>query len=474
VKRIPGSFRDPAGQVFAVQKQIFRTINPVAGESYKTLRDTGVYSALIESGQLIAHRECSRQEAVWRDLQTNPSFLLEHPRLDVVSYPYEWTFSALRKAALFHLNLQRMLLEKNVVLSDASAYNVQFKGAQPFLIDTLSLRPYRNGEYWLAHQQFCEQFLNPLLLHAYTGILPQPWYRGNLEGIPLQDTARLMPRRSYLSFGSVSNVLLPALLQRRAMRNSKLGPDQQPRREFPKSAYASMVDRLIGLIAGLRPYEKNKSRSKTVWQDYETEAAYESDDELEKRRFISSYVSRTNPKLLLDLGANSGKYSEIACKSGASHVIAVDSDHGAAERCFARSEALNLPQTTLLVDLANESPAQGWNQNERIGFSQRFNCDGLLALAVVHHMSLGRNIPLADVVQWIMALAPQGIIEFPMPDDPQVSKLVRFKSDILAGYTLQVFESAIRKHGRIIEQTILPKSRRVLFWYQTGYREGSK
>ncbi|MCH8816049.1 MAG: class I SAM-dependent methyltransferase, partial [Chloroflexi bacterium] len=92
----------------------------------------------------------------------------------------------LRRAALHYLDLHLDLLERNFTLSDASAYNIQFRGTRPVFIDVLSIRPYREGEYWTGYRQFCEQFLNPLLLVAVSGIPYQAWFRGNIEGIPVE------------------------------------------------------------------------------------------------------------------------------------------------------------------------------------------------------------------------------------------------------------------------------------------------
>ena len=105
--------------------------------------------------------------------------LLEHPRVPFISYPYEWSASLLRKAALHHLDTQLEALERGFTLSDATAYNVQFVGPKPVFIDHLSFRPYRDGEIWAGHRQFCMQFLNPLIIWSRLGIAPNPWYRGN-------------------------------------------------------------------------------------------------------------------------------------------------------------------------------------------------------------------------------------------------------------------------------------------------------
>ena len=84
------------------------------------------------------------------------------------------------------------------MLSDATAYNIQFIGTRPLFIDVLSFVRYREGQVWKGHKQFCEQFLNPLLLHAYFGISHNAWFRGALEGVAVDDLAALLPwwRRS--------------------------------------------------------------------------------------------------------------------------------------------------------------------------------------------------------------------------------------------------------------------------------------
>ena len=87
-------------------------------------------------------------------------------------------------------------------MTDASAYNVQFIGPDPVFIDHLSFRKYVDGEFWAGHRQFCEQFINPLLLQSVLGVPHNAWYRGALEGVPrviglapAVVTASIEPRR---------------------------------------------------------------------------------------------------------------------------------------------------------------------------------------------------------------------------------------------------------------------------------------
>jgi ribosomal protein L11 methylase PrmA len=457
-----GSFRDPSGHVFLHEGRVLRTVEKLGQVAYEHVRDLGILTELQSQGRIVDCRELAPNNPVYRKFSERPAYILEHPKLDAITYPYEWTFSALKDAALFHLQLQRELLTRDVALSDASAYNVQFIGSKPVFIDILSLRGYQDGEYWLAHRQFCEQFLNPLLLHAYGGAEPNAWYRGSLEGISTEALAPLLPNRSRLSLAMMANVFLPATLQARARRQVTNESFSVPARKLPKTAFAGLLQQLTGLIASL----KVPAAHQTTWQGYGEDPGYQDADRSAKRQFVEEFIRATEPKLLLDLGCNTGEYSELALASGAHSVVGIDSDHGAADAAYNRAKSRQLAMNTLFVDLANESPSQGWRQAERRGFFDRFNADAILALALVHHLALGRNIPIDRVVDWIMGQAPQGIIEFPLPDDPQVKKLSRFKGQLLPGYTLAAFIDAVGRRGRIVRQSALSGSGRTLLWYQ--------
>ena len=47
----------------------------------------------------------------------------------------------------------------------------------------MSIKEYSEGEFWTGHKQFCESFLNPLVLKSKLGVDYNNWFKGNLEGI---------------------------------------------------------------------------------------------------------------------------------------------------------------------------------------------------------------------------------------------------------------------------------------------------
>jgi ribosomal protein L11 methylase PrmA len=455
-----GSFRDPAGHVYQLDGRILRTVSERAAGDYEYVRDCGLLHRGADAGWLVQTKEVGREEAgAWGK---DARYLLEHPRLPFISYPYEWSFPALKAAALLHLDIQLMALEEDVSFSDASAYNVQFLGSRPIFIDVLSFRRYRAGEFWIGHRQFCEQFLNPLLLRALLGVPYNAWYRGGLEGITAQQLNRVLPFRQKLSWNVMSQVLLPARWQQRA--TEKLADDRIARlreRQLSRTAYLGLLKQLRDWIARLEPLDTGR----TVWGEYETSHTYASEEETAKRSFVAQFVEQTRPAMLWDLGCNAGAYSELALEAGAAGVIGFDSDHGALERAFARAQSRQLNFQPLFLDAADPSPGQGWNGVERRALQARAEAQAVLALAFVHHLAIGRNIPLDQVVHWIVSLAPAGIIEFVQKSDPTVRQMLALREDIFDHYTVEVFVAALESRCRVVRSQEVSGTGRTLFQY---------
>lgn len=455
----PGSFRDPSGHVFLQNDRVFRTVTDRAVADYEFVRDSGVLEEFAAAGRLVESREIDLR--LVGAAGEGARHVLEHPRLPYVSFPYEWPFSVLKAAALLHLDLHLDLLERDITLSDASAYNVQFRGARPLFIDVLSLRRYRDGEYWVGHRQFCEQFLNPLLLRALLGVPHNAWYRGSLEGLSASDLARLLPLRSKLSWKVLSHVVLQAKFDRKATLEPERSIDRVRQGRLSKTAFCGLLTQLRGWIARLQPADTGP----TTWSDYAETHSYGSDEEAAKRRFVAEFVQQTKPGLMFDLGCNVGDYAVVALESGARDVIGFDFDQRVLETAFARATSQGLSLLPLFLDAANPSPDQGWQQAERAGFAQRARADALLALAFEHHLAIGRNVPLAQLLPWLTGLASAGVIEFVPKSDPTVQRMLALREDIFTGYDEAAFESCLAKSARIVRDEVVSEHGRRLFWY---------
>ena len=102
----------------------------------------------------------------------------------------------------FNLNLQKWCN-----FNWCSAYNIQFDTYKPVFIDVLSIKKYENGEYWKAHKQFCENFLNPLILKSKKDIDFNNWFKGNLEGITTKDLNSILNFKDKFSFNIFTKLL---------------------------------------------------------------------------------------------------------------------------------------------------------------------------------------------------------------------------------------------------------------------------
>ena len=463
------SYRDPAGNVLISKGRVFRTIAESAWDNFRLVQASGILDKLSASGRVVATWPVSLADApveLANILAYGNCLLVEHQRVPFISYPYEWSFTFLKRAALHHLDLHLDLLQSNFTLSDASAYNIQFIGTRPIFIDILSIRPYVEGEYWVGYRQFCEQFLNPLLLTSITGVSYNGWFRGKTEGISVEDMAMLLPLRSKVSWQVLLHVVLHGYMSAKARSASAisghLSVTSNRVRPMKKSALIWLIGSLRNWIAEFKPI----GVAGTVWQDYERNTSYAYSEEEAKRSFIARYIGHRKPTEVLDLGCNKGSYSQLVLSVGATRVLGIDFDAAAIEGAVERADELKLNLLPLIIDGMNPSPNQGWAQREWLGFKERINADGILALAFLHHLVIGRNVPMANAVDWLVGLAPSGVIEFVPKHDPMVQRMLENREDIFPNYHIDVFRQELGLRVAVVNESVISKSGRTLFEYQ--------
>jgi ribosomal protein L11 methylase PrmA len=455
----PASFRDPDSQVVIADGRIFRLLSARGAENLDAIARCGLLDTLRQREWIQpfepAELDVTAVSAV------KPAMVVEQKPIPFITYPYEWSFSLLQAAALLHLDIQIAALKQNFSLVDASAFNVQFIGPRPVFIDLTSFRPYREGEYWLGHQQFLNQFLNPLLLAAFVGVPFAPWFRGGIAGIPTSDLHRLIPFHRRLSWRMLTNVELPAFFQRQALNKSKSGLDPTKQRSFPRSAYEAMLTQLRDWIAALALNAKV-----SPWSRYERQNTYSDEGHRQKREFVEKFISEYRPATVWDMGCNKGEYAELAIRSGANRVVGFDSDLEVLEASFRRAVHERLNFLPLCFDASNPSPNQGWAQTERKGIWERRNADMVLALAFLHHLVIGSTVPLRAAVAWLVDLAPRGIIEFVTKQDSTVREMLSTREDIFHDYTEQRFAQILLEKAKVVAERRIQNGSRILFAFE--------
>lgn len=451
--QVAGSFRDPNGFVFVSEGAIFRQVNQSYQKNYDLLLSSGLYDELVGLRLLIQHSESEHR--LQNDDQVYKVLLPQ--QIPFISYPYEWSFSQLKDAALTTLKIQKLALNHDMVLKDASAYNVQYFDGGPLLIDTLSFEAYHEGRPWVAYRQFCEHFLAPLLLMSLKDVRLNQLLRIHIDGIPLDLAASLLPKRTYLNLGILMHLHLHARAQRR-YADSSAAPTLLNRKRLDKRALINICDSLRSAIEGL-----TWDHGHTTWTHYYEGDSYEKEGMIDKHEIVSEFIDIVDPGCIWDMGANTGTFSRLASGRGVL-TVSIDSDPGVVEANYLRTkQEQDKYLYPLLVDLANPSAAIGWANNERETLVERCKADCILALALIHHLAISNNVPLSRIADYFATLAQWLIIEFVPKTDKKVQTLLSSREDIFQEYKQSSFERIFGKSFEFVRSRSIANSDRVLY-----------
>ena len=445
------SFRDPSGFLFYEEGKLLRQVNAGYKNDYDLLMSSGLYDSLVEKRLLIPHHEIAGHNG----LNNNTYKVIEPEKVSFISYPYEWSFSQLKDAALVTLEIQKTALQHGMTLKDGSAYNIQFHKGKPVFIDTLSFEIYREGKPWEAYKQFCQHFLAPLALMSYTDIRLNQMLKLYMDGIPLDLTSRLLPFKTKVSFSTLMHLHLHAKSQTKYESKGTAG-------KGIKIKYSNLLALIDSLSSMVRTFKlKNQS---TEWGDYYTFTNYTDTSFAHKKEIIDRYILDIHPSTLWDLGANTGEFTRIASQHGV-NCIAFDIDPLAVESnyIFVKQQDITniLP---LVMDLTNPSPSIGWSNDERMGFKERPLPDAVIALALIHHLAISNNLPFAKIARFLSELSENLIIEFVPKSDSQVKILLESRKDIFGDYHEDAFVKEFEVFFDIKAKEKVGGSERTIYW----------
>ena len=457
ISKNQGSFKDPYGSVYEFGDKILRGVKSpksfeikefLRSDFYKSKENEIVKTTLLKKEELI-------QLGLSNDLINNYDLWLEHEKIDFITYPYEWSFEYIKKAAVFHLDLQILSLKAGYQIKDSSAFNIQFVNGKPIFIDILSFEKYNDGDYWIGYKQFCEHFLAPLLINSELNIDHNTFFRGDIGGLDLNLISKLMPIKSFFKPLIFFHIHLHAFSMKNIYSTSK---KKIEKKKIKKANLIALVETIKSKI------EKIKLNKKTYWSSYENENSYSDISIQKKTDVVSDFVKKYKLEKVLDLGCNTGKFSEISFLAGAKKVIGLDFDSGAIDIACQKKFFIDKDFTPLVYDLTNPSPSLGWDLKERVPIKNRLkHIDGLICLALIHHLTFSKNIPLSDTINFFSKLAKYALIEFVPKEDEMVASLLQNREDVFFDYDQENFQKYMSKNYEILSIIDIPSSKRKLF-----------
>lgn len=453
----PGSYRDRNGAVFYRDGAVYRGISANALRNWERLSATTFFADQVARGSIVPTGRVA--PGVFPGVEGEWAALLKHERIGFISYPYEWPFSMLKDAALLHLELMLQALAHGMILKDSSSYNIQWRGAAPVFIDVPSFETLREGEPWIGYRQFCELFFYPLMLQAYKGVDFRPFLRGSIDGIPAPTMRGLMSARDLLRPGVLMHVVAQAALQRRYSAGGNVR-DSLAEAGFDKRLIVANVEKLRKIVSVMRP-----AGSKTIWADYAQSHSYDAAEFEAKRDFVERAVRSRSWSLVWDLGCNTGNFSRIAAEN-ADLVVAMDGDWMAIERLYQEQKARTDVRKilSLVVNLSDPSPSQGWRGLERKSLPDRGRPELTLCLALIHHIVIGANIPMRDFLDWLAGLGTSLVIEWVGRDDEMVKTLLANKDDQYDDYSAEKFEALLAERFDVADKGPLKGGKRMIYF----------
>ena len=446
------TFRDPAGSVEVRPDGAYRSVRAPFDTEILAFLKLPLASELVAQGRLVASEVVSEMAEI---------LVLRHPRISFQSYPWEWSPGMWLAAAELTLTMCSDLVSEGWQLKDATPLNVLFRGARPVFVDVLSIeRVDPNQPIWLAYGQFVRTFLLPMLAHSRLG-WPLQLSLTRRDGYEPEEVYPALSLTSRFTRPALSAVTLPSLLAKTKKGSS--GAVTSRSVKDPELAKEILLRTLGTLLKQMR--KVTPAHRSSTWSDYaETANHYSDDDHEEKRRFVRVALGKARPSKALDVGCNTGVYSNLAADAGA-EVVSVDTDLQTVDRLFAGLKASGKNILPLCVNLAHPTPAAGWENRESASFLDRCagQFDTVMMLAVLHHLLLHNQIPMRSIAALCSKLTTQHlIVEWVPPTDPKFQELLRGRAALYEHITEASFREAFYDDFSVSDELTLANGR-ILF-----------
>ena len=389
---------DDIGRVFTYEGRIMRGIFPKGLPIIKDLFASGLMDEL--------YREEYIPKTDITEFYTDEfPMILEHEKIDFISYYSEWTLSMIKDAGLFVLKLESFLIQRGYRLKDCHPYNILFRSKGDCIyVDIGSIVPVADnrGSFLMEFDSF---YTYPLSLYAcYPDLVSKIIRRNHAwsirelivieNGVSSSILNKLKYMEARLLYGMTNKI---ALLNKIFLKHRK------------------------NLLTNQKFYAKG------TWSDYQNldnlysvlECNFEevfTNGRFERYKKILASVKKIAPKSVLEFGANSGLFAVAACKfcNSIDRYIATDFDNRAIDELYAFIKnnrfkygyLLNI--NPLVMDLTGEYYHRNWKP-----LTKRIASDVVICMAITHHLILSQGINLRELFKYLKSLSRKYlIIEF--------------------------------------------------------------
>jgi ribosomal protein L11 methylase PrmA len=454
IKQEESSFRDSKAKVYSSENKIFRKIDTKFNIDFKKFISSTYYKKNIS--KIIATKILDIHEINDYGLEKKDNIIwLEHEKLENIIYPYELTFDQLKDSAVLFLDLYINAIKESYDIIDASAYNIQFKNNLPIFIDLGSFSYLNKNSNILWHKQFCENYLGPLLIKSKAKINFNDFFKGNLDGVDLKVTSKILPVSSWFNFNILTNIHLHSHLNSKISSSSTKKITNNVNENINKKQKILIAKSLKKLILNL------DSTKTSYWSSYSKINSYTDQTHKKKVDSVKTFIQNEKIQSLMDLGCNDGLFSELSFESGVKKIIGVDNDLDSLNDAYLKFKKKPKKFLPIYQNFTNPSPNIGWDNTERKSFTERYKkrFDGIICLAFIHHICVGNNIPFDKFIKFVEKFSDNILLEFVTKEDLMVKNLSRNKENIINEYNFENFKKVIKKNYKIISEENISNTR---------------
>lgn len=459
------SFRDPGGRLYRTKNgRILRVVNENGLYDFEAFMASSVAKNNAVNKQIISSTVLIDWSGLEGDIDlTKCSVVVEHERVAFPSFPYEWSPCMLYEAGRLTLDLANSLLPEGLGLKDATPYNILFRGPHPILVDVLSVERRTSCDAtWLAYSQFMRMFVLPLLLNKYFRWPLADVFLTRRDGVEPQDVYMVCSWLQRIWSPFLTAVSLPVWLMKQ--RQNEVGIYQKKLLGSAEKASFILASQFKSLHRTLDTVTPEVRQSH--WTEYmQGNNNYSAEQSAQKARFVEAVLTEVAPPKVLDVGCNTGYFSMLAARSGAS-VVAVDYDPAVIDRVWRQACKEKYDILPLVVNLTRPSPAMGWRNAEYSSFIERAkeHFDMVFMLAVIHHMMVTEGIPLPEIIELANDLTNRYlIVEYIDPRDSMFKILTRGREVLYDHITIEYFEDCCQRHFVIRKSYHLQGTERTLY-----------